>query len=116
MTPGLLALARAYASLPGAPKMDPDHDGWTLARGLFRAAPTGILWRRGGDGWLPDLTDAATGGVMLDLLAEGGHTVCTFDSRPNRYAAMLNGHYEVYGATLAEAVARVAVAVGRAGP
>ena len=73
MTPDLLTLARAYASLPGAPKMDPDHDGWTLARGLFRAAPTGILWRR------------------------DGVTVGT-------------------GATLAEAVARVAVAVGRAGP
>lgn len=111
MTTALLTLARAYASLPGAPKMDPDHDGWTLARGLFRAAPTGILWRRGGDGWLPDLTGRGTGGVLLAALPDAYHLhrdgdLWTFHDK--------DGVTVGTGATLAEAVARVAVAVGRA--
>lgn len=64
--------------------------------------------------WLPDLTDAATGGVLLGRLSALGLTVSTYDDRTG-YGVMLAGRYDIFGATLAEAVARVAVAVGRAG-
>lgn len=118
MTPELTALARAYMALPGAPTRD--LDGWTLARGVFRGAATGILWRDASkddapyNEWLPDLTDRANGGVLLALLAPGWlayqreHDFRWEVSRPD-------GEHRQEGATLAEAVARVAVAVGRAG-
>lgn len=120
MTPELTALARAYMALPGAPEWDLNADGWDLSDGRFRQADTGVLWLRLGRGrcspgeWLPDLTDRANGGALLTLLAPGWlayqreHDGRWEVSRPD-------GEHRQEGATLAEAVARVAVAVGRAG-
>ena len=125
MTPALLALSRAYLALPGAPVYSTSDGGWifhTGERHAFRSATTGLLWFRDPDepasirprdAWyVLDLTDAATGGVMLSLLPSGND--------PERLTAgwLVHTGYgspPSPGATLAEAVARAAVALGRAG-
>lgn len=113
MTPTLIALSRAYMALPGAPQWSNRLDFWRILDAA-RRYDDGTRWLRIEWTWTLDLTDAATGSVMLDLLAAGGQTVSTFDE-PNTYWMMMGGRYEMFGATLAEAVARVAVALGRAG-
>ena len=138
MTPALLNLARRYMALPGfiwrtgmlaIPDDGENYAGWCR---ILRAADDGHVtsWTdedgeilTDDDGpfetyarLVPCLTDDATGGVMLARL-------------PGRPAVLMRGdmvHIEAEGAsgflvdgqsgaTLAEAVARVAVALGRAG-
>ena len=125
MTPALLTLSRAYMALQGAPVRDmiADEIGDEVAGGFPRFRDRlGLLWAPDPVArlapWGLDLTDPATGGVMLSLMASGmlmpvidtGHAYCLrrlgerFDPKNN-------------GATLAEAVARFAVnVVGRAVP
>ena len=121
MTPELTALARAYMALPGGPvrsEFAPEllvEDGNGHAR--FRDRD-GILWATDladrTAPWTPDLTDRANGGVLFATIAPGWlayqreHDGRWEVSRPD-------GEHRQEGATLAEAVARVAVAVGRAG-
>lgn len=131
MNPALLALSRAYMALPGAPKQDhPGHvtaTGQRLPDGRWRT-PDGYLWVWDDETtqMVLDLTDAATGGVMLDRLGSAAWRVsrrhpagnappwCAdlyFSDRPH----VAGVSPSVYCATLAEAVARAAVALGRAG-
>lgn len=116
MTPDLLTLARAYMALPGAPVRDMSAD--ELAVDGYRAPwrqrdGAGILWAPDNGGSLPDLRDDATGGVLLGMLGRGWlayqreHDGRWEMGRPD-------GEHRQEGATLAEAVARVAVALGRA--
>lgn len=121
MTPDLLALSRAYLALPGAPvpiSRDTPHHGWR--DGIYRD-DSGCRWRliqsrdadtgKWDDGWwVLDLTDAATGGVMLSLLPVGDHERLT----PGWLVHAGAGSAPSPGATLAEAAARAAVALGRA--
>lgn len=110
MTPALLALSRAYLALPGAP---------TPKSVRFARNVDGMFWvlvpdESGRLGWVIDLTDAATGGVMLARL---GDAVGIVEIGPDRIGLRYDSDCPTLGegATLAEAVARVAVAVGRAG-
>jgi hypothetical protein len=116
MTPDLLTLARAYMALPGAPVRDMSAD--ELAVDGYRAPwrqrdGAGILWAPDNGGSLPDLTDDATGGVLLGMLPASR----TVEMDPDIVSVVVftgAGHAGGKGATLAEAVARVAVALGRA--
>lgn len=124
MNPELLALARAYMALPGAPGMAGGSLSYVMGGRYQHRTFDGMLWEyvahpAGMFGeWLPDLTNAATGGVMLDLLPF--HVIPTRRDRPRVYGLVYVGlderrHTTGLRATLAEAVARVAVALGRAG-
>lgn len=110
MTPDLLLLSRAVVALPGAPAPgrvwvlgDTDDDGGCRD-------DSGIRWA-----WddeqreyrIPDLTDAATGGVMLAALGffRGGRYGGTWRIEVENYS--------VETSTLAAACARVMVARGR---
>lgn len=122
MTPALLALSRAYMALPGAPRQD--HPGYVTATGQKQPdgrwrTPDGYLWVWDDETtqMVLDLTDAATGGVMLDRLRPVMEPVIDCDPRTG-YALRRMGERFTPGsgrATLAEAVARAAVALGRAG-
>jgi len=120
VSPDLVALARDYMALPGAPNMADVLFAYSRGGTFYRRDENGMLWLDVapldallGD-WLPDLADAATGGVMLAALAPLGLTVSTYDG-PHGYGMMLGGKYDTRCRTLGEALARVAVAVGRAG-
>lgn len=119
MIPALLELSRAYLALPGAPR--PLHieaayhrseDGIRWIRlGEGRVGEDG-LWTEAGREWLLDLTDPATGGAMLHRL---GREVTTYtDEHGGILVAAGPTMSAVMGATLAEAVARAAIALGRA--
>ncbi len=114
MTPAQITLARQYMALPG-------HHATLSTYGFAHT------WGRDDDGarwvldletnaWLPDFTDDATGGVMLARLPGRpsvlmrGDTVHIEAEKPSGF--LIDGES---GATLAEAVARAAVALGRAG-
>lgn len=123
MTPALLVLARQYMALPGAPRRDPVAHELAIEhpRSMSRLRDiAGILWTRDPDNiiapWLPALLDDATGGVMLARLP-GQPSVLMRGDLVFIEAAGSNGFLidGENGATLAEAVARVAVALGRAG-
>ncbi len=118
MTPDLLTLASAYTALPGAPAQD--HAGAVVATGLrvperrYRT-PEGILWAWDDETtrWLPSLDDDATGGVMLGMLPPGW-LVYRREADGRWEVSRPDGEHQDEGATLAEAVARVAVALGGA--
>jgi len=122
MTPDLVALSHAYLSLPGAFVHRVTDDGWRINRASFRRQD-GTLWVFVDGAWTLDLTDAATGGVMLDLLPVAVKVVTRTQPRSFRLMWLaedgeglgLRQHSTPWLDTLAEAVARVAVAVGRAG-
>ena len=114
MNNDLLTLARQLAAVPGfrAP--------WWIAADLVpRDNPYpdgGIQWRQDPDNfraWIPDLSDpsGATGGVLLQMVG------------PCNVSRMTSGEWVILGpgmigeegATLAEACARVIVALGRVG-
>ena len=140
MTPAQLDLARQLAALPGFRwgagmlARDPAHDyrsvrvlgaaDWAHSEGVMRPTRTGFTvdyqMRQGGPpplpsrAWLPDLTDDATGGVLLGWLAG-------MKLRPTA-GRHSDGRWDVgldfdstwpTGTTLAEACARALVAVGR---
>ena len=127
MRPDLLALARAYVALPGAPRLLA-----TLGDGAVwvRSDDTGVCWcwDTHESRWLPDLTDDATGGVMLGMLGSAAWRVTrrhpAGDGSPWYADLYLSARkpgsvvpeefYGAYCAPLAEACARVAVALGRA--
>ena len=109
MNPELIALARDYMALPGAPAWDVRADHWRILDAA-RRYDDGIRWLRIDGDWLPDLNDAGTGGAMLDLLGCGD----VFRGA-GVYRVTVDDETSGDGFTLAEAVARVAVAVGRAG-
>jgi hypothetical protein len=113
MTPDLVALSHAYLSLPGAFVHRVTDDGWRINRASFRRQD-GTLWVFVDGAWTLDLTDAATGGVMLARL---GDAVGIVEIGPDRIGLRYDSDCPTLGegATLAEAVARAAVAVGRAG-
>ena len=120
MSPALIALARGYMALDGAPNMADVLFAYSRGGTFYRRDENGMLWADVGDvraligEWLPDLTDASTGGSILPLLGPGWlvyqrvHDGVWEVGRPD-------GEHRQEGATLAEAVARVALAVGRAG-
>jgi hypothetical protein len=122
MNSDLLALARAYMALPGAPKMDmyPSHGIHVHGGVSCLRDDTGARWidAAGPDcdeyEWLLDLTDDATGGVMLARLP-GIRTVDAHLQTIRVGTRIGATGSRAGGATLAEAVARVAVALGRAG-
>jgi hypothetical protein len=115
----LIALARDYMALPGAPNMADVLFAYHREGTFYRRDENGMLWLDAGrpdallGDWIPDLTDASTGGSLLPLLGPGWtvyqrvHDGVWEVSRPD-------GEHRQEGATLAEAVARVAVALGRA--
>ena len=118
MSPDLIALARAYMALPGAP---------TAHAPMMVNVTADEVWFRDHDGirwvdvappavdeseWVPDLADRATGGVMLDIIRPVAMPILDCDPRTG-YALRRMGERFTPGsgcATLAEAVARVAVA------
>ena len=119
MTPALVALARAYLALPGAP---------TPRSVRFARDVDGMMWvlvpdESGRLGWVIDLTAPAAGGVMLGLLPVAVKVVTRTEPRSFRLMWLAEDgeglgprqHTTPWLDTLAEAVARVAVAVGRAG-
>lgn len=125
MTSDLIALSRAYLALPGAPVRDmaafemscPPVNGQPRFRDY-----AGLLWRPDSDPespWLLDLTDEATGGVVAAAWAEAGGSVW-IGPKSDGWCARPPGASSLSeptgrGSTLAEAVARAAVALGRAG-
>lgn len=123
MTPTLLALSRAFGAIPGAPTAKHSNHSLYSGEGLtyFRDG-AGIRWvdAAGPDlddyEWLLDLTDAATGGVMLDRFARVGGFGVAFDPSVAVGRWLAGDWFDLVheGATLAEAVARAAVALGRA--
>lgn len=134
MSPDLLALARAYMALPGAPTMTETLLSYGVGAKCYRRDSAGVLWIDGAPEnasdyeWLPDLTDDATGGVMLGMLGSAAWRVTrrhpAGDGSPWYADLYLSARkpgsvvpeefYGAYCATLAEACARVAVALGRA--
>lgn len=62
-----------------------------------------------GEGDHPDLTDAATGGVLLDMLGPGW-TVITRSGKVDAHPTGCAGPPAVSGATMAEACARLMLA------
>ena len=121
MTPEQIQLARAAMALPGAPVFSgiPGEYRW-------REFETGILWRCTGIpgenrplAWLPNLTDAATGGVLLSLLirnAEDGQVVWRTDLTGSDIFVHVGEKCSKYSGNLAESCCRVAIKVGRWGP
>ncbi len=110
-------------ALPGAPepiREDQPHPGWR--DGVYRG-DDGIWWvlaqECGPDGkwtrgdWLPSLADDATGGVLLGMLP-ASRTVDMDHGFVSIVVFTGAGYARKRGTTLAEAVARVAVALGRA--
>ena len=126
MTPTLLALSRAYLALPGAPKQE--HAGVVVATGLpllgrrYRT-PDGYLWKWDDETtqWLLDLTDEATGGVLVERFPELLTVRTVRDADGNRmYFGSWRRATDRDECTLSpspylgEFVARAAVALGRA--
>lgn len=124
MTPALLTLARQLAALPGAPRQD--HPGYVTVTGQRQPdgrwrTPEGYLWVWDDETtqMVLDLADPATGGVLLNLIPplarwrikiEDDGFVTVHASAGIREIA-----YDVTCPTLAEACARVLVAIGRVG-
>ena len=117
MTPDLLALARAVIALPGwrwMPGMATQNKARVIEvnkhGGLFHlytalgAIPAEPQWP-----YVPDLTDAATGGCMLAML---GPCRVWIDSEGDAWMQEAGLDPEPFR-TLAEACARVALARGR---
>lgn len=116
MTTALVALSRAYTKLPGARPHNVTDDGWRINRTTFRRED-GTLWVCVDGAWTLDLTDPATGGVMLSAIAPVVMPVIDCDPRTG-FALRAFGQRFAPGSgrpTLAEAIAHFAVAMGRAG-
>lgn len=126
MTSALLALSRQLVALPGFPPRDMIADELVCGEAVegwpgFRDK-AGILWRPDTEAdrpapWLPDLTDPATGGVLLNLIPP---------NHRHRVSSLPGGLYKATVRDLgrmgdsiclhlAEAAARVLVAPGRVG-
>lgn len=114
MTPDLLTLSRQLAALPGAPRRNMAMLRCDTDRNNGYRDSRGVRWV-----WDPDdhdftaidLTDPATGGVLLPTV--GPCNVSRMTS--GEWVILARGHIGEEGATLAEAAARVLVALGRVG-
>ena len=112
MTPELRTIAEQITTLPG----------WKWLPGLCVINPDGrrsnLLGARDSvPGWLPDITDPATGGVLLSLMNDPSLELGRGqDGAPAWYCLVCPDDGEWvpgYGATPGEAIARLAVARGR---
>lgn len=87
--------------------------GWTQEGAAPGRCGDGMRWEFSGGGWLPDLTDAATGGILLERLAE---YEVDRDERGVRVRVKVGDDWQpargVWSATLAEAAARALIALG----
>lgn len=132
MTPALVALSRAYTELPGALTVPAACCSDECANIGHLCADDGTRWvfvpeagceDIGAGEWILDLTASAAGGVMLGLLPVAVKVVTRTEPRSFRLMWLAEDgeglgprqHTTPWLDTLAEAVARVAVAVGRAG-
>jgi hypothetical protein len=117
MTPELKDLARQVIGLPGWTW--PDGMRWTV----FRAPPHEPYSGRIGDGWgrsarpgaLPDLTDAATAGLLYQMLGDDPERIKRDGGEWYAWVAVDGYEDDLWLAYeyLGEACARVAVSVGR---
>lgn len=127
-------LARAVVALPGFP-VGPATFAKHRRHGTpHRPATSGMrwLWHGFGVGWVPDLSDAATGGALLDLLRAAWVTdpdrwlaICldVGDDGPPATVECFGPSAEGWrrpphtgtGSTLAEAAAAALAALGRCG-
>ena len=125
MNPALFALSRAYMALPGAPEPTIDRTRCDTRENDGLRDTNGIRWTRDSDRGaynLPDLTDAATGGVLVARFP--GELKVEQLALPGSDHALYVGSWRLRGKTdrtveaceyLAEFAARAAVALGRAG-
>lgn len=144
MTPDMIALARALVALPGwewrpgmvaLPESHPD-ERWLLAwadpaagwhGGGVQTHHPHKEWAVGhdehdpielGQGWVPDLLDPATGGVMLDMLARrgGAWSAGRYEETWDWWVSLRDGAeaHVLVEPSLAAACARAMVARGRA--
>lgn len=119
MTPDQIDLSRAAMALPGAPK-PPKLPPYSRPIEVHMGASTrrdsaGILWvdvaakDSANYDWLPDITDAATGGVLVAMLgANRARVVLELDC----YEAHPFNE-RIRCKSLAEAACRIALVVGR---
>lgn len=136
MTYALMALVRAAMALPDAPKVPTGlnryQGGYVGPRVVCFRGPDGMRWldiageKAGGRGiadpeWVPDLTDPATGGVLVGMLGFEARRVRVTASM-HKYAAGLRWGADLESAALlvnchtqAEAACRVAVELGKWG-
>lgn len=131
MTPTLLALSHAYLALPGAPvatSRDDCHEVLTPRGDVAYRDASGLLWVADPEhmptsdphdlGLVLDFRDAATGGVMLErmpLFPNVLRHARTWEYSVAPFGVATDPTGPEWSATLAEAVARAAVALGRAG-
>lgn len=131
MTPALLALSRQLVALPGAPEPGLGYGYRGPDRQLRLRDSAGLLWLSDPDqpGSTPlaeerlllDLADTsgATGGVLLNLIPPLARWRIAIEEDGSFTAHVGAGirevAYDVNVATLAEAAARVLVALGRVG-
>ena len=101
MTPDLVELARAYMATERA--ITPAPHLWI--EGDVRHNADGTRWERHVGQWLPDLSDAATGGVLLahHEITEAGRMASIGG------AVYARGVGWCYGASYGEAVARAVI-------
>lgn len=121
MTPELIELARAAMALPGFPVFPyanhPSGCSVLSDRTITTRDYRGIRWigyeYLDGYQWLPDLTDPATGGVLVSMLGYEARRV-----RPIESKHKFDAGYRWFAAPLtcyrtqAEAACRVAVDIG----
>ena len=112
MTPALVELARAYVATEGAIRENSRRARWDVSGAdtfIRTVAGARFVWDVDRAMWLPDLRDAATGGVMLVH-----HGVISTDKggRKNQpsFGVFLKGVGWFYGASYGEAVAKAHVA------
>ena len=116
MTPDLRTLAAQIIALPG----------WKWPAGMCVTNPDGLrVWLQASHpsvpGWLPDITDPATGGALLLMMerAEPGLELARTPGEAHKdapWCALASPDAEKWvtgeGATFGEAIARLAVARG----
>ena len=125
MTPELIELARAAMALPGASRapraIDRYRKMYAGAQLVTFRGPDGIQWVRTESAdpeWLPNLTDPATGGVLVAMLGFEARQVRATNSMIKHAAGFPWGAeietdaFLVPCQTQAEAACRVAVDIG----
>lgn len=113
MTPERIELSRQLLKLPGFPH-DPPSGQLRTSDGMDWCYSDEADWNAGGSGrQVPNLEDAATGGVLLAWLAPLVHPDVQCKDTYRVIFAIDNDLKRFVGATLAEACARALVAIGR---
>ena len=129
MTPDQIDLSRAAMALPGAPK-PPKLPPYSRPIDVHMGASTrrdgaGLLWvdvaaeDSANYDWLPDISDAATGGVLVAMLGFEARRLRPTASM-HKFNAGMRWRYaddedgiSLWASTLGIAACRVAIAVGR---